>query len=345
MALGAALLFQSAGQQLWASIAFAAALLHTLNHAVFKALLFLGAGAFERAAHSLELDHLGGLLRKMPVTGACFAVGAAAIAGLPPLNGFASEWLTLQALIHLGSAKLPSALAGALAAAGLAATAALALFCFVKVCGLVLLGRPRRDQVAAATETPLSMRAGMIILTAACVLLGALPGLIVPTLAGLLPGAPPLGRGVSIRVPATGALPALPLLGSLAALVVVLAALRRRSVHSRSPVWACGQRFVPALAWTSTGFTTPLRLVLERVLRPERVSVLHASGGIVREIEFRISVPHLFDTLIFRPLVRASLRGASIARRLQSGNLRAYIFYLLALLIFLLSLARMKVIG
>ncbi len=101
LGLGACLLLRARGADQWAAFALGAALLHTLNHAVFKGLLFLGAGAFERAVGSLELDRLGGLLRRMPWTGAAFAVGAMAIAGLPPLNGFASEWLTLQALVHV----------------------------------------------------------------------------------------------------------------------------------------------------------------------------------------------------------------------------------------------------
>ena len=101
LGLGASILFASQGDATWAAIAFAAALLHILNHAVFKALLFLAAGAFERAVGSLDLDRIGGLLRRMPWTGGAFLVGSMAIAGLPPLNGFASEWLTLQALVHV----------------------------------------------------------------------------------------------------------------------------------------------------------------------------------------------------------------------------------------------------
>ena len=124
-----------------------------VNHAVFKALLFLGAGAFERAVGSLEIDRLGGLLRRMPWTGAGFLVGAMAIAGLPPLNGFASEWLTLQALLHVPAyGGVGDGIAGAIALAALAATAALAVFCFVKVAGLMLLGAPRREAVADAAE-------------------------------------------------------------------------------------------------------------------------------------------------------------------------------------------------
>ena len=160
LGLGASMLFAAVGERTWAAIAFAAALLHVANHAVFKSLLFLGAGAFERAVGSLDLDHLGGLLRRMPWTAGAFLIGSMAIAGLPPLNGFASEWLTLQSLMH---AALHPPVGGALVAgaalASLAATAALALLCFVKVAGLALLGPARRPECDAATDPSVGMRA------------------------------------------------------------------------------------------------------------------------------------------------------------------------------------------
>src|SRR5439155_5233105 len=118
-----------------------------------------GAGAFERAVGTLEIDRLGGLLRTMPWTGAAFLVGAMAIAGLPPLNGFASEWLTLQALLHVPAyGHVTDGVAGALALGALAATAALAVFCFVKVVGLVLLRPARTDAAAAAVDSPPALR-------------------------------------------------------------------------------------------------------------------------------------------------------------------------------------------
>ena len=145
LGLGACLVLRAHGEDVWAAFALAAALLHTVNHAVFKALLFLCAGSIERSVGSLELNRLGGLLRRMPWTGGAFFVGAMAIAGLPPLNGFASEWLTLQALLHVVmSGHVGDGTAGAVALAALGATAALAVFCFVKVVGLVLLGPPRQ---------------------------------------------------------------------------------------------------------------------------------------------------------------------------------------------------------
>ncbi|MBI4171346.1 MAG: hypothetical protein HY511_01160 [Actinobacteria bacterium] len=344
--LGASLVFAHEGEPLWASVAFAAALLHTLNHAVFKALLFLGAGAFDRAVHGLELDRLGGLLRRMPWTGAAFAVGAAAIAGLPPLNGFASEWLTLQALLHLtGLGSLGIGLAGGVATAGLAATAALAVYCFVKVIGLVLLGPPRRRAVAEAVEAPLSMRAAVVFLAGLCVVLGVLPGLLLPKLAALAPGGAALPTHPGFELPGTGSLPAPALAIALVLGTGALLGARGRGAAAPAPAWACGQPLVPALGWTSAGFTKPLRLMLETVLRPERSVTVRTQGGVVQEISYEGRVPHLFDTKLYRPVVGLSVAAAAHARRLQSGSLRAYVLYLLALVVFLLALVRTGALG
>jgi hydrogenase-4 component B len=346
LGLGASLVFRDIGQPLWSAVAFAAALLHALNHALFKGLLFLGAGAFSKAVGSLELDRLGGLLRRMPWTGATFALGAMAIAGVPPLNGFASEWLTLQSLLHLGvGSHLGVALAGALAAAALAGTAALAVYCFVKVIGLVLLGQPRRAECAEASEVPVGMRASMVFLAAACVGLGVLPGLLVPTLAALGPGRVTLHDGARLNVPGTGSLPTLALALALVALVGALMRLARSRRAVRAPTWACGQPAAVGLQWTSAGFTKPLRLVLEALLRPRREVQVIASSGVVQAVTYEAEVPHLFDTLLYEPVTRAALRGARIARRLQSGSLRAYLIYLLALLGVLLALSRTGVLG
>ncbi len=346
LGLGASLVFRDVGQPTWSAIAFAAALLHALNHAVFKGLLFLGAGAFSKAVGSLELDRLGGLLRRMPWTGATFAIGATAIAGLPPLNGFASEWLTLQSLVHLGVAShLGVALAGALATAALAGTAALAVYCFVKVIGLVLLGLPRRPECAHAGEVPIGMRASMVFLAGSCVALGVLPGLLVPTLATLGPTRATLHAGAGLSVPATGSLPMLALALALVALVGALVRLARRPRAAPAPAWTCGQPPAAGLVWTSAGFTEPLRLALEALLRPRRDVQAIAPTGVVEAVAHQAEVPHLFDTLLYGPVSRGALRAAGIARRLQSGSLRAYLIYLLALLGVLLALARAGVLG
>jgi hydrogenase-4 component B len=342
LGLGASLVLARAGAREWAQIAFAAALLHIANHAIFKGLLFLGAGAFQRAVGSLDLDHLGGLLRRMPWTGAAFLVGAMSIAGLPPLNGFASEWLTLQSLLHAAlQPPVGVALAAAICLAGLAATAALALLCFVKVIGLVLLGPPRRAQAAEAVDAPLGMRIGMGVLAALCIAIGLIPGLIVPTLAGLAPGAgAELPRSAGLQIPGTGSYPALGLALALVAIFAVLRRGRGRRSAAPAPSWACGQAVVPALRWTSAGFSKPLRLVLESVLRPRREVEVVEQGGLVQRVAYASEVPSLADTVLYEPAIRAGLRGAATARRLQTGNVRTYALYLLLLVLGLLALVR-----
>ncbi len=345
LGLGASLLFAASGQRLWAGLALAAALLHTLNHAIFKSLLFLGAGTIERATHSQSLDHLGGLLRRMPWTAWSFLVGAMAIAGLPPLNGFASEWLTLQSLLHLALDRASVGWAGPLAAAALGATAALAVLCFVKVVGLVLLGPPRQPSAAEALEAAWPMRIGPVVLAALCVGLGVLPGLIVPRLAGLIGGPAPLTEGLTLAPPGTGGLPTPALAVALLLAVAVLLALRRRRpTAAPAPTWACGQTLEPRLLWTSSAFTKPLRLTWETVLRPRREVTRLSDRGVVQSVTYRGQVPHLFDTLLYAPALRAALAFAAHARRLQSGHLRTYGTYLGGVLIVLLLLARIGVL-
>jgi hydrogenase-4 component B len=343
--LGASILLTD---PLWAALAFAAALLHIANHAVFKVLLFLAAGAFERATGGLDLDRLGGLARRMPWTGAAFGVGCLAIAGLPPLNGFASEWLTLQSLAHLAfDGPTGFGLAGAAALAGIAATAALALACFVTVAGLVLLGSPRTEAAATAVDAPLQMRAALVTLAGLCVVLALVPGALLPTLAGLMPGTEGgfSSGSLGLDLPGTGSLPT----PALAVMLVVGTALLVRLRGSRraapAPTWVCGQPLTPALAWTSAGFTKPLRLVLEVLVRPRRELEVVRAGGIVQRIHYSRAVASPADRLLYRPAIRVALAGAALARRLQTGNVRTYAAYLLALVIGLLALARAGALG
>jgi hydrogenase-4 component B len=346
LGLGACLLLRARGAEAWAAFALAAALLHTVNHALFKSLLFLGAGSFEKAVGSLELDRLGGLIRGMPWTGGAFVVGAVAIAGLPPLNGFASEWATLQSLLRVPAyGGVADGTAGAVALGALAATAALAALCFVKVIGLVLLGPARRDPVAHATEAPGSMRAGLIVLAGGCVLLGVAPGLLFGSLVGLAPWSSAAPTTAGLDVPGTGDFQSVGVAIVLVALVGVFALLRGSRVAAPAQTWACGQLVEPQLAWTSAGFTKPLRLVLEDVLRPEREITVRREGGVVTEVSYEGRVPHLFEERLYRPVAALALHGAHHARRLQSGRLGTYVGYLLGLLLVLLALAKLGILG
>jgi hydrogenase-4 component B len=338
LGLGACLILRARGNDAGAALALAAALLHTVNHAVFKALLFLGAGAFERAVGSLELDRLGGLLRRLPWIGGAFLVGAMAIAGLPPLNGFASEWLTLQALVRLPvDGEIADGIAGAVALAALAATAALALMCFVKVVGLVLLGPQRHDRTVVDTSPIMS--AAMIFLAVVCIALGVAPGVLIGPVAGLAPWADAGPVQVGLYPANTGSLPSAGIAALLVILTLALVLARGRRSAAAAPTWTCGQAVDARLNWTSAGFTKPVRMVLEVVLRPERDIAVRDEGGVVQQITYRGHVPHLIEERIYRPVARRAVGAAGYARRLQSGSVGTYVAYLIGLVVVLLGAA------
>ncbi len=348
LGLGACLLLRRHGAETWAAFALGASLLHTINHAVFKALLFLGAGTFERATGGLDLDNLGGLLRRMPWSGGAFLVGCLAIAGMPLLNGFASEWLTLQALLHVPAyAGVWDGALGAVSLAALAATMALAVLCFVKVIGLVLLGPARRTAVADAVETPRPMRGAMVGLAGACALLGAVPGLLFPLLIDLAPwdATADVPTRPGLELPGTGNLPTLGLLAAVGGLGALLWFARGTRRAATSPSWACGQPVEPPLLWTSAGFSKTLRLVLEAVIRPEREIETSTHGGVVQSVSYAGRVPHLIDVHLYRPVTGGALLAASWARRLQSGRLGTYVVYLIGLVLVLLVAVRIGAIG
>jgi NADH:ubiquinone oxidoreductase subunit 5 (subunit L)/multisubunit Na+/H+ antiporter MnhA subunit len=269
-----------------------------------------------------------------------------AIAGLPPLNGFASEWLTLQALLRVPEyGQAADGTAGAIALAALAATAALAVFCFVKVVGLVLLGQPRRDAAAEAEEAPVAMRVAVGFLAVACVVLSLVPGLLLGPLVALVPWPAEAPAGPGLDLPSTGSLPTPGIAVALVLGAGLLLALRGRRSAAPAPSWACGQAVEPRLLWTSAGFTKPLRLVLEVFLRPERELAVRAQGGVVQEISFSSRVPALVEERVYAPVERLGLAAARRARRLQSGRLGTYVVYLIGLVVVLLAGARLGVIG
>jgi hydrogenase-4 component B len=209
LGVGAAFLFQSLQMLPAAAFALAAALFHAGNHAAFKGLLFMGAGAVLHATGTRNMNRLGGLIRGMPWTAALFLLGSVAIAGLPPLNGFVSEWLLFQALLPgIGASSPLVAVLMVLALGMLALTAGLAAACFVKAFGITFLAIPRSPEAAAAHETAWSMRTGMIMLAAACLVLSAgsfavLPRLsaVAAPLVGLPAPGPVLRAGLTLQTP------------------------------------------------------------------------------------------------------------------------------------------------
>ena len=357
MGLGAALMFLHSGHPLLASLALLAGLYHTINHAVFKALLFLGAGAVVHATHTRNMEEMGGLVKRMPRTAFFFLVGAVAISALPPLNGFVSEWLTYQSLLQgFGTTSSLVRLMFPLAGAMLALTGALAAACFVKAFGITFLAQPRSDHAAQAHEAPATMLAGQVVLTVACVLLGLFPTqflkLLDPVtvqLAGqalssqlsmanglVLSGAVATGGTVSTLGLSLIALCLLPV-----PLALWFVFSRATSVR-RGPTWDCGlQGLTPRMEYTATGFSKPIRMIFKALFRPRREvqREYDFSPYFAKNLRFESTVEEVFQTRIYRPLNWLVWRVSRRMRALQAGSLQAYLIYIFVTLILLLIFA------
>jgi hydrogenase-4 component B len=357
LGVGAGLMFQSYGLLSLAAVGLVAGLYHALNHACFKGLLFLGSGAVLHATGTRDMEELGGLIKGMPRTALCFLVGAAAISGLPPLNGFVSEWLVFQAL--LGGPQLPRPELGllmAFAAGMLALTSGLAAACFVKAFGITFLAIPRSAHAASAHEVPRAMQAGMGALALACVILGVVPSLVVPGLgsvvaglgglpAGLLSGMP----GLTLEAPGTvGVIAPTALAVGLVLVPVAVAVAFRFGAASRrlrvGDTWGCGRiGQTPRMEYTATAFAEPLRRVFAELYRPtEDLSIdFHPeSKYFVQSIAYRSEVHPWFERLLYAPVVSFLRRTAFRVRWLQAGSLHLYLLYMILALVALLLVSR-----
>ncbi len=353
LGVGAGLMFHSYGLMPLALLGLVAGLYHTLNHACFKGLLFLGAGAVLHATHARNTEELGGLIKRMPRTALCFLVGAAAISGLPPLNGFVSEWLVFQAL--LGGPQLPRPELGlimAFAVGMLALTSGLAAACFVKAFGITFLAMPRSDRASRAAEVPPPMQIAMGVLALACAALGVGGTLVAPSLsavvAGLrgLPGDFPIGTPlVTLAVPGTVGVIAPAVVAAVLVLVpvAILAVFRFGPVDRRLRVgdtWGCGRVGQTArMEYTATAFAEPLRRVFAELYRPtEDVSIdFHPeSKYFVQSIAYRSEVHPWFERRLYAPVVSFLRVMAFRVRWLQAGSLHLYLLYMILALVVLL---------
>jgi hydrogenase-4 component B len=354
--IGTGLMFRSYGLLGLASLGFVAAIYHALNHACFKGLLFLGAGSVLHATYTRNMEEMGGLIKKMPRTAMAFLIGAAAISALPPLNGFASEWLVFQTL--LGGARIPVpavALMVPIAVALLALTGGLAMACFVKAFGITFLAIPRSKAAQRAHEAPVSMQTGMAILTVACMALGLSPFFIVPVFGralaefGQLPWetarftlALPLGVPGGIGSMSSPLLAA----GLLILSAAILLALRLTGAGRRirlGDTWGCGRiGQTPRMQYTATAFAEPLRRVFAELYRPAQdlsIDFHPESKYFVQSIEYQSEIHPWFEKLLYQPLIAMFQKTAERVRWIQAGWLGLYLAYMLFALIALLVLA------
>jgi hydrogenase-4 component B len=351
---GAALVFRALGHSTLSAIALIAGLYHTLNHAIFKSLLFLGAGSVLQATHTRNMEEMGGLIRRMPVTALCFLTGSIAISGLPPLNGFVSEWLTYQALLGgYGSTQTLARVVFPIAGALLALTAALAAACFVKAFGISFLALPRSERAEQARETAVSMRIGMGTLAAACVALGLGASWFLPIFdpiteqiyGGRFSAALIAGGGFALTAgTARGGTVST---AGIAAMLVLLAALPalfwmvwgRAGRRSTGPAWDCG---LPGLTaeneYTATGFSKPIRMIFSALYRPRREiqAEYEVSPYYPTAIRFESEIEPAFEKRVYDPFKDWLFRAAGRMRSVQAGSIHAYLAYIFVTLIALL---------
>lgn len=352
--LGLAMAFRANGYAIGAALALTAALFHVFNHAVFKSLLFFGAGAVLSATGERDMEHLGGLIHRMRISSFAFLIGCAAISALPPLNGFVSEWLTFQAiLLRPGLPQWGLKIAIPTDGALLALAAALAAACFVKAYGITYLGRPRTFAATQANEVDHWSLAAMVGFAAICLLAGIFPGVMIDTLA-------PVTRALlGAQMPTQLALPWLSIIPVEAsrssyngllifAFLAASTSLTVWAIHrfasrelSRGPAWDCGFPDPrPMTQYTADSFAQPIRRVYGSVVFRAHETVLMPRPGDLAPARIeKVSRDPVWETF-YAPVARAVGAAAEALNHLQFLTIRRYLaFVFLALVALLLALA------
>ncbi|HUT27313.1 MAG TPA: hydrogenase 4 subunit B [Methanomassiliicoccales archaeon] len=355
MALGVAMIFQSYGLKELAALALIAALMHVLSHALFKSLLFMGAGSVLYAAHTRNMEKLGGLAKRMPYTSLMFFIGVLSIAAIPPLTGFVSEWLIFQSMLQ--SFNIPDAIVKILipvALGTLAITGALAAAAFLKAYGITFLARPRSEEAERAEEVPRTMLVGMGILSALCILAGVLSFMILPVMDDVT--SPLVGVSIGehlisgfLIVPTVGEFSQMsPLLIGVLLTSVFVGVLaithlyggRRKVV--RADTWDCGTPLTSRTEYSGRGFSNPINRMFSWVYHPLRVfrSTSHISPYVKSDMRYTSTIEPVFERYFYEPMevgVRWLARKVSV---IQTGSIQTYLGYIFVVLILLLVVLR-----
>jgi hydrogenase-4 component B len=347
MGLGLAMLGRSAHRADWQVLGLAGCLLHIWNHSLFKSLLFFGAGSVVHGARTRQIDRLGGLAKKMPWTAAMFLVGAIAICGLPPLNGFVSEFLVYLGLFGTAGSSGGMVSAAMVVVPALAMIGALALACFVKVYGIVFLGAERRPDSGAIHESPVSMLVPMLVLALCCALIGSLPSLLGPALDAAIASIAAPDPAFSLVLPEVASLAPLRTIGAISAIaiafiasLIIVQAIRAKSARAltaRQPLtWDCGYASpTPRMQYTASSFARSIVSMFAWALRPRekapQIEGLFPASAVLES--------HIDDAVLDRllvPAARGTERLFGWFHRFQQGLTQHYILYILIVLVAML---------
>lgn len=343
MGIGLGVLGMSVNNSLLIIMGFTGGLLHVVNHAFFKGLLFLGAGVVYHETGTREIDVLGGLLKKMPITGFCFLIGAAAICALPPLNGFISEFLIYLASFKSMFGRAETVIVSSGIIISLALIGGLAVVCFTKAFGIIFLGEPRSDYCRNAREPGILTRVSMLFLAGACVLLG----IGFPFIAGIFGRVIAEITGTPLGIVQTEISEMInPLkyvvITALFFYVVILliAMLRRKLLKTRGieyvPTWDCGYANPgPRMQYTASSYAQPVIDFFKGILRTHKHTV-KITGYFPDNASFKTETADLFSETVFRPILKFVNHLAERLTWVQHGQLRFYILYILVTLVALL---------
>lgn len=340
LGLGLGLWGWASGQPTIAALGFTGGLLHVWSHGLMKGLMFLAAGSVLHATGTRDLERLGGVLRRMPWTGAAMMLGAVALAALPPLNGFVSEWLLYLGLLQAGLAHADSRGLVALLAVGvLAVIGGMAVLCFVRLTGIVLLGQPRSDAASQAHEASPWMTSPLLVLVLLCLTVAVCPGFVVRLIArpidqlqGYVSGRTLSELAVSDASLATVGVVNAGVWVAVGGLAAVLVGLYRRNKPVPGPTWGCGYaRPTTRMQYTGRSFAEFLaERLLPPALRPH-ISWKGPLGLFPSGSEFNADSPDPLREGVYEPFFRHGANRLAQLRWLQRGDMHVYLVYILIL--------------
>lgn len=353
--IGGAMIFSALGFNSLATIALIGGMFHVLNHAIFKGLLFLGAGAVIKSTHTRNMEDLGGLIKSMPYTALFFLIGAISISALPPFNGFASEWLVFQSLFaSIAIGDLALKILFAIIIAILALTSALAAACFVKAFGITFLARPRSEHAEHAQEAGWPIKFGMGLLAFLCLLFGIYPFPIIDllnTIAGellnnrLIPNLAntgtlfitPFENEFSSFSPVWIAILVLGLITFAFIVEQILGGKMKKRIYG---TWDCGSTLNPRMQYTATAFSKPIQMIFKNIYRSnEKIETNYYEQGtkyFMKHMKYEVALTEIYEKYLYTPIVNLVIYSSKKMRRIQYGNVHIYLLYIFITLIVLL---------
>ncbi|HEU5488369.1 MAG TPA: proton-conducting transporter membrane subunit, partial [Candidatus Nitrosotalea sp.] len=355
--LGLSVVFASFQLTAFAVLALVASMYHTINHAVFKGLLFMGAGSVVSVTHTKNIEHLGGLVKQMPWTALLFLIGAISISGLPPFNGFISEWFTMQSLLssyHIPSTILQISIA--FASLPFALTIGIAAATFVKLFGMTFLSKARGKYAINIKEVPLSMILGMSILAAVCVLFGVVPYLGTSLISTAFHMSSQLSspfdaitiQNSSGKSFANLSMPVVVIMLSSVSIAIFgfIRVLSGNTKKTKYGTWDCGFGSLnERMEYTPTSLSQPIRAVFKVFFRPHNQTEKESFGEnpyLLKTIKIETAIKNIFEDLLYIPIVSSFVFFFDKVRRLQTGKINAYLLYIMITLVLLLLFVRLS---